>query len=290
MSAVLQSSTRGIAELIATPWHAFGADSGAWTLHPARQPQALAAFDPFVMVDHFVMPDAVFAPHPHAGFSAVTYLFEDSAGGVRNRDSFGTANYILPGALHWTQAGRGMVHEELPLEPGRAAHGLQIFVNSARANKNVAPAAFHVAPQDVPVVLESGGAAVRVVLGAHGGVESRIGAHTPVTLLDITLPPGGRVELPLPRSQHAFAIVVRGGLQGVGAAAPHALRFDAAGDAVVLAAGADGAQVVLLAGEPLREPVLPHGPFVGNSAADVAEMIRRYQAGEMGALAPTVPA
>lgn len=289
MSAVLQTPTRGIAEVIAMPWHAFGADSGAWTLHPARQPQALAAFDPFVMVDHFVMPDAVFAPHPHAGFSAVTYLFEDSAGGVRNRDSFGTANDILPGALHWTQAGRGIVHEELPLQPGRAAHGLQIFVNSARVNKTVPPAAFHVAAQAVPVVREPGGAVVRVVLGAHGDAESRIGAHTPVTLLDITLPPGGRITLPLPRSQQAFAVLVRGGLAGVAAAGPHALRFDAAGDAVAFAAGTDGAQLVLLAGEPLREPVFTHGPFIGNDAADVAAMIRRYQDGQMGALAPTVP-
>lgn len=289
MSAVLQTPTRGIAEVIAMPWHAFGADSGAWTLHPARQPQALAAFDPFVMVDHFVMPDAVFAPHPHAGFSAVTYLFEDSAGGVRNRDSFGTANDIPPGALHWTQAGRGVVHEELPLQPGRAAHGLQIFVNSARVNKNVPPAAFHVAAQDVPVVLESGGAVVRVVLGTHGGVESRIGAHTPVTLLDITLPPQAALALPVPRSQHAVAIVVRGGLRGVDADGSHALRFDAAGDAIELAAGADGVQLVLLAGAPLNEPIVAHGPFIGNSPADVAEMIRRYQAGEMGVLEPSAP-
>ena len=285
MSAVLQTPTRGIAAVIEMPWHAFGATSGAWTLHP----RVLADFDPFVMVDHFVMPDAVFAPHPHAGFSAVTYLFDDSEGGVRNRDSFGTANDILPGALHWTQAGRGMVHEELPSVPGRAAHGLQIFVNSARANKQVPPAAFHLTPDQVPLV-DARGATVRVVLGDFGGAVSRIGAHTAVTLLDITLAPHGRLDVPLPRSQQAFAVVVRGGLDGVTAAGAHALRFDAAGDAIALAAGADGARLVLLAGEPLREPVFTHGPFVGNDAADVAAMIRRYQAGQMGALAPTVPA
>lgn len=286
MSAVLQTPTRGVAAVIDMPWHAFGADSGAWTLHP----RVLADFDPFVMVDHFVMPDAVFAPHPHAGFSAVTYLFEDSAGGVHNRDSFGPPRDILPGALHWTQAGRGMVHEELPSVPGRAAHGLQIFVNSARANKLVPPAAFHLRPDDVPVVEAAGGARVRVVLGDFGGAASRIGAHTPVTLLDITLAPHGRLEVPLPRSQQAFAIVVDGGLDGLTVAGKYALRFDAAGDAIALAAAADGARLVLLAGEPLREPVFTHGPFVGNDAADVAAMIRRYQAGQMGALAPTVPA
>lgn len=285
MAAVLQTPARGVAAVIEMPWHAFGAESGAWTLHP----RVLAEFDPFVMVDHFVMPDAVFAPHPHAGFSAVTYLFDDSEGGVHNRDSFGPARDILPGALHWTQAGRGMVHEELPSVPGRAAHGLQIFVNSARANKQVPPAAFHLRPEQVPAV-EAGGARVRVVLGDFGGVTSRIGAHTPITLLDITLAPHGRLELALPRSQQAFAVVVRGGLAGIAAAGRHALRFDAAGDAIALAAGAEGTHLVLLAGEPLREPVFTHGPFVGNDAADVAAMIRRYQSGQMGALAPTVPA
>jgi len=168
------TASRGVAEVIPTPWHRFRSNSGAWLLHPAD----LSAFDPFVMVDHFVMPDAAFAPHPHAGFSAVTYLFEDSAGRARNRDSFGTDNDLLPGSLHWTQAGSGMLHEELPSTPGSAAHGLQLFVNSARVHKNVPPEAFHLASDEVPVVHTAGGARVRVVLGDLSGTSRRIGAHT----------------------------------------------------------------------------------------------------------------
>lgn len=277
------TAARGIAEVIPTPWHCFRSSSGAWLLHPAD----LSAFDPFVMVDHFVMPDAAFAPHPHAGFSAVTYLFEDSAGGVRNRDSFGTVNDILPGSLHWTQAGSGMLHEELPRTPGSAAHGLQLFVNSARVNKNAPPEAFHLASSDVPVAQTASGARVRVVLGDFGGTMSRIGAHTPITLLDITLPANASIEIPLPANYTAVALVVRGGLEAVPALEPLAVRFDRSGGPVALTAGADGAQLVLLAGEPLREPIVTRGPFVGNSTEDVLDMIRRYQSGTMGSLDPT---
>jgi redox-sensitive bicupin YhaK (pirin superfamily) len=274
---------RRIAEVIPTPWHRFRSESGAWLLHPAD----LSAFDPFVMVDHFVMPDAAFAPHPHAGFSAVTYLFEDSAGGVRNRDSFGTVNDILPGSLHWTQAGSGMLHEELPRTPGSAAHGLQLFVNSARANKKARPAAFHVASGDVPVIHGAGGARVRVVLGDFDGASSRIGAHTPITLVDITLPAHAAIEVPLPATHTAVVLVVRGRLEGVHAVSPLALLLDRTAGMVSLRAAAEGAQLVLLAGEPLREPIVARGPFVGNSTEDVLDMIRRYQSGAMGSLQPT---
>ena len=70
-----------------------------------REP--LALLDPFLMVDHFRMREAAFAPHPHAGFSAVTYLFDDSATGLVSRDSLGGEHAIAPGGLHWTLAGRG---------------------------------------------------------------------------------------------------------------------------------------------------------------------------------------
>jgi redox-sensitive bicupin YhaK (pirin superfamily) len=275
---------RALAEVIATPWHSFrGGDSGAWMLHPADA----HALDPVVLVDHFRMNQPTFAPHPHAGFSAVTYLFEDSEDGFVNRDSLGYEGPIEPGALHWTQAGSGVLHEEIPRVAGRVSHGLQIFVNSSAANKRSAPAVFHVAADRVPVVALPGGGRVRVVLGAFGGAVSRIDAHTPLSLLDIELPPGAALDVPVGAGQRALAVVVRGGLAGVAPAAPHALRFADAGGAVRLEAGQQGLHLALLAGTPIGEPIFPKGPFIGNSAADVTEMIRRFQSGAMGALAPT---
>ncbi|MFB2920991.1 MULTISPECIES: pirin family protein [Aerosakkonema] len=88
------------------------------------------SLDPFLNLVDFHMSQPTFKPHPHAGFSAVTYMFEDSEGAFINRDSLGDRSRIAPGDLHWTQAGSGMLHEEVPERAGVDCHGLQMFVNS----------------------------------------------------------------------------------------------------------------------------------------------------------------
>ena len=110
-----------------------------------------AQLDPFIGIDHAWMSAPTFPPHPHAGFSAVTYLFLDSETGMANRDSLGTRNLIEPGGLHWTAAGRGVVHEEVPAVTGSTTHLLQIFVNLPRDRQTAAPFALSLASQDVPV-------------------------------------------------------------------------------------------------------------------------------------------
>ena len=111
-----------------------------------------ALIDPFLGVDHAWMSAPTFPPHSHAGFSAVSYLFLDSETGVDNRDSLGTRNLIRPGGLHWATAGSGIVHEEVPAEAGKTVHSLQIFVNLAASQKDIAPFALPLEPEDVPVV------------------------------------------------------------------------------------------------------------------------------------------
>lgn len=271
---------RTIGAPIAMPWHEFGPGGGAWMLHPAE----LRTLDPFVLVDHFRLAQPVFAPHPHAGFSAVSYLFEDSEDGLHNRTSLGEENFIAPGSLQWFQAGSGALHDEAPRTPGRVAHGLQLFVNSAAVNKNAAPASFSRASDEMAVV-EQDGARVRVVLGDFGGHSAHVGAHTPVTILDVRLQPGASLDVPLPSRQAAFAIVVAGALAGTTADGAHALRFGAESDRLRLQAGAAGVHLVLLAGAPIDEPMAARGPFIGNTPADVTEMIRRFQRGAMGHLA-----
>lgn len=277
-------SLRPVVDTFNTAWHSFRGDaSGAWMLHPAD----LHALDPVVLVDHFRMSTPTFPPHPHAGFSAVTYLFADSEDGFVNRDSLGHHLDIAPGALHWTQAGSGVLHEEIPRVVGRVSHGLQLFVNSAAAHKASAPAVFHRAAHEVQTVELAGGGRVRVVLGRFGDVEAAIGAHTPLTLLDITLPPNAALDVPVAAGERAFALVVGGALVGAAAQGPHALRFGDQGEAVRLHAGSDGLHLALITGRPLGEPIVPKGPFIGNSAAEVTDMIRRFQAGQMGRLSPT---
>jgi len=208
---------------------------------------------------------------------------------------------ITPGSLHWLQAGSGMVHEETPATPGVAALGLQIFVNMAAAHKQDAPAVFKVPTDDIPVV-DVGGARVRVVAGEWGGRASPIAQDprwaTHVNLLDVTLQPHADVRLPLPAGHQGFALVVAGqileskeplALNGI---APAAMVFEASADGdgptdLRLLAGPQGAQVTVFSGTPLREPVVPWGPFVGTSRAEVAAYAQAYQAGAMGGLEPS---
>lgn len=147
-------------------FHAFG-------LHAAE------LTDPFLGIDHAWMSGPTFPPHPHAGFSAVSYLFLDSETGIHNKDSLGGRHLILPGGLHWTAASRGVVHEENPAENGRTVHMLQIFVNLKREKQGDAPFALSLAPQDVAVAVVPG-AKVRVPLGEFAGHRSPLDPPTDV--------------------------------------------------------------------------------------------------------------
>jgi len=285
---------RAVHGVVDMPLHRFDAQTSAHMFHPEH----LALIDPFIGVDAFSMPHNFFLPHPHGGMSAVTLLLDDSPGGVVNRDSLGDHSVIEPGDLHWTQAGSGIVHEETPSRPGQPANGLQIFVNMARSHKQDPAAVFKVARQAMPV-WEAGGVRVKVAAGSLQGLSSPINADarwaTPVNLIDITLQPGAAFDLPVPQAHNGFLMVIAGSLN----AGDHAARAqqtvvlhpalpDAAGAGVLpLRAGEHGAHVVLFSGQPLREPIVPYGPFVGNSRQDIAAYAVAFQSGAMGTLEPS---
>jgi hypothetical protein len=237
-------------------------------------------------IDHFHMAQPTFPPHPHAGFSAVTYMLEDSAGGFVNRDSRGDRSRIVPGALHWTRAGAGVVHEEVPEVRGVDCHGLQIFVKLPREYEEVAPAAYHLAPGDVPEVAGSG-ARVRVLAGALAGVTSPIPSLDGTTLLDVQLSAGARLELAVPAGREAFALV----LAGAGRIGRVAVDRD---DALALASPASvdlaadvGLQLLLGHSPPLADAVHWSGPFCMTDPARLLAAHRRYEAGAMGRLDPS---
>lgn len=290
--------TRPVAQLVAMPKHAFDAATFAYMLRV--EPQRL--IDPFLGIDAFSMPQSYFLPHPHGGMSAITLLFADSPGGVRNRDSTGDDSIIEAGDLHWTQAGKGIVHEETPSQPGSAALGLQIFVDMAPAHKYNEAAVFKVKRADMPVQ-QLDGATVTAVAGAlpDGSAHSPIGDDarwaTKVGMWDIAAQPGAVVRLPVPTLHNAFFVLRSGSLvfssqhgeQVVSEPttvvwSPVVLPTPAVGDNVVLQAGPDGFHGVLFHGQPIGEPVLQHGPFTGNSRQDIANYMQSFQNGDMGQL------
>lgn len=216
-----------------------------------------SAINPFIGVDHAWMSAPTFPPHPHAGFSAVSYLFLDSETGIDNRDSTGTRNLIRPGGLHWTTAGRGVVHEEVPAEPGKTVHSLQIFVNLPPERKNVEPFALTLEPQDVPVV-QLPGARLRVVAGSFESTRSPLRPPTDVTMLDISLEEGTELNVPVADGHCAFVMPILGTVRMEGLSfALGDLRLPVfpaqdAARAITLQSPNGSAKLMVFAGRPLH--------------------------------------
>ncbi|MCB2013483.1 MAG: pirin family protein [Sphingobium sp.] len=215
------------------------------------------AMDPVLGVDHAYMAGPTFPPHPHAGFSAVSYVFADAGTGLNNEDSIGTRNLIRPGGLHWTAAGRGIVHEEVPADDGKVAHLFQIFVNLPAGKQSAPPFAISLEPENVPVI-EAPGALIRVPLGEYGTAISPMNPPTQITLLDIRLEAEARLPVTIAANRNGFVIPVQGSVKINGeeftAEAPEAPAFPAssAEQTILLEAGQEAAQAAVFSGVPIQ--------------------------------------
>ena len=241
--------------------------------------------DPFLMLDAFKTdnPDdyiAGFPDHPHRGFETVTYML---AGRMRHRDNAGHEGLLQNGDVQWMTAGRGIIHSEMPEQEDGEMEGFQLWLNLAAGDKMAAPWYRDIPSADIPEFTAPGGARVRVIAGASHGVTGAI--TRPVTeplYLDIHLEAGQRFAQDLPADHNAFVCVYRGevavGGKQVGAARMAILGNEADTDGVVLSAAVP-ARVLLIAGRPLREPIVQYGPFVMNTQQEVLQAITDFQDG-----------
>ena len=245
--------------------------------------------DPLVMVDHFTMAEPTFGPHPHAGMSAVSILFEDSTGFFHNRDSLGNDVDLRPGDLYWLKSGRGAVHDEKP-RSGSRVHALQAFVNLPVRFKRDSPATLHVPASEMPV-LRAPGYRIRVMLGVSNGVEGASSPALPFTVLDAQLQPRGEFVHSMPADADAWLLAVDGDVEvAVDDATIRLLR----GSAIAVRSGPTtvpialrtetGAQLALLEGTPVRENFVQHGPFVMSNTQELRAVVAAHAAGELGSI------
>ena len=246
--------------------------------------------DPLVMVDHYVMTRPTFGPHPHAGLSAVSLLFEDSEGLFRNQDSLGNDIDLRPGDLYWLRAGSGAVHDEYPRANART-HGLQVFVNVPQSQRFEAPASRLIRAEEMPVV-ETPDHRVRVAIGASNGVTGALSPSIPMTVLDGTILPEGAFSHATKPNAGLWIQVIRGNLEVfVGDEA----RSLAPGQALA-ARSPDGAGLelrnpsrdavhfVVFEGQQIGETYVQDGPFVMGSKEQIAEIKAAYRAGRLGGI------
>lgn len=247
----------------------------------------LPMLDPFLMLDLFGTdkPEeylAGFPDHPHRGFETVTYML---AGRLRHADNHGHGGVIEAGGVQWMTAGRGLIHSEMPEQEEGLMRGFQLWINLPASQKMCEPAYREFPAAAIPVEERPNGVRVTVVAGATAlGTAGPIqGGATEPRYFDVTLPPGGRFEEPLPEGLAAVVVVFEGSLKPAGSAfrigAPRAVVLEDDGDLVSVEAGPNGARFLLLAGRPLGEPVAWGGPFVMNTREEVMQAFRDMHEG-----------
>ena len=259
----------------------------------------LRALDPFIMMDQ--MGEVEYAPgepkgtswHPHRGFETVTYIID---GTFDHQDSHGGGGTITNGDTQWMTAGSGLLHIEAPPEwmvtRGGLFHGIQLWVNLPRDAKMSTPTYQDIRSGEVQLLsTPDAGALVRVIAGSVDGHAGPGSTYTPMTLVHATLEPGARLELPWEVEHNALVYVLNG--QGTVGTDGRPIRT---GQAAAMGAGdyltltADGAQetrsprmdVIVVGGQPIREPLAWAGPFVMNTKAEVLEAYQDFQRGSFG--------
>jgi len=259
----------------------------------------MADLDPFVHMDQ--MGEVDYGPgepkgtpwHPHRGFETVTYMID---GTFLHQDSIGGGGVIQNGATQWMTAGAGILHIERPpdalIDSGGLFHGIQLWVNLPAKLKMTNPRYQDIEAESVALLTnENGDAIIRVIAGSLGGIDGPGSTHTPIAISHVSLLPGAQLALPWNRAYNALTYVLAGqGTVGLERSPVEmgqmAVHVD--GDFVVLAANGTqdsrtrAFEVLILGGEPIREPVATYGPFVMNTRAELQQAFEDYEAGRLG--------
>jgi len=253
--------------------------------------------DPFLLLDQMgplqIAPGQAtgFPAHPHRGFETVTYLLE---GQMEHKDSFGNRGFLEAGDVQWMTAGSGLVHSEMPgrdlVRTGGRLEGFQVWVNLPARDKMTPPRYQELKATAIPhAQTANGDVRVKVIAGEALGTRGAIESRTPILYLHLKLAPGATHVQEVPGNFNAFAYVFRGQarfesvseLQGEG----QVVLFGHVGDRVTISNPAkQPVELLLIAGEPIGEPVARYGPFVMNTRAELSQAFADFRNGKMGVI------
>jgi redox-sensitive bicupin YhaK (pirin superfamily) len=274
-----------------TGFHWVGNGFFVSTYFPSEQLPA-ERVSPFLLMDYG--PAKAFAPlaegkrgvgwHPHRGFETVTLAWQ---GAVAHRDNAGHSGVIRAGDAQWMTAASGIFHEEYHetefARRGGKFHMMQLWVNLPRKDKASEPGYQALPAEHIPNVALPGGGTVRVLAGEYAGARGPARTFTPITMLDVRLETATRLRVPLPASYNALVVVAEGRVAAGGrsATAGELLLFANDGSLLELEAN-ESAHLIVLAGEPIAEPIVQYGPFVMNSVEEIRQAILDVERGKFG--------
>ncbi len=283
-------TTRTLATIVPAVLTSDGAGVKLYRSLGAKQALRL---DPFLLLDEFSSEQAAdyiggFPPHPHRGFETVTYML---AGRMLHRDHLGNRGELVPGAVQWMSAGRGIIHSEMPQQTEGRLHGFQLWINLPAAEKMMPAAYRDIPPDQIPQVEIDSSGRVKVIAGVYQTQSGHnIGGNTPGPIQGLTtdplyfaieLPAGVTFGHPLDAAYNAFVYPFEGTI-AIGnrpLAARHAGLLSS-GERVEIQART-AARFLLLAARPLNEPVVQYGPFVMNTKAEIEQAMRDYREGRL---------
>jgi len=248
--------------------------------------------DPFLMLDHFASDDpndygGGFPDHPHRGFETITYMV---AGRMRHKDSAGHEGLLQNGGVQWMTAGKGVIHSEMPEQEAGLMEGFQLWLNLPSHQKMCTPWYRDIQSQEIPEYTAGQGIEVRVISGSShgtGGAMQRSTALYPTQALylDIHFNADGIFEQPLNPKHNAFVYTYRGVTDvldhdGLGhKVASHRMGILHNQGTGVQLHGTSGTRVLLIAGQPLHEPIAQHGPFVMNTRQELMQAVEDFHKG-----------
>lgn len=244
--------------------------------------------DPFLMVDEIRSDDQAdyvggFPAHPHRGIETLTYML---SGGFVHQDNFGHRAELRNGGAQWMSTGSGIIHSEMPLIHQGLLHGFQLWINLPAVQKMKTPEYRQATAEELPAVALRNGGSARVFGGSWllegTTVSSPLASMAAAArTLDLQLPAGAQLTLDLPTADTLLAYVYDGSLAaGLLIQQGQLARFSQ-GEQVTLTAGKQGVRLLLLAGTPLGEPIVQHGPFVMNTEAEIHQAIADYRNGTL---------
>lgn len=256
-----------------------------------RRPAAMGRLmSPFLLLDEmgpvvYAPGEAIGAPsHPHRGFETVTYLLD---GGMKHADSAGNSGDLNPGDVQWMTAGRGVIHSELPqdhmMENGGRMHGFQIWVNLPAKDKMMPPRYQDIPSSDIPETTSDDGLVwAKVVAGKAFDVEAVIDTVIPITMIHLKMKAGASYTHACVHD-HNVMLYAFGGSLAVEGRSLHdgGLGLLSEGEAVTMVAEEDGAELLILGGPELGEPIARYGPFVMNTRQEIYQAIEDYNNGTL---------
>ena len=256
----------------------FAMEGAGVLLRRSIAPRPTNEYDPFLLFDHFAFNDPLEGPirgfpmHPHRGIETVTYILE---GSVNHRDSLGNSGLIGPGDVQWMTSGRGILHEEMPRRgPSGVIYGFQLWVNLPAKLKMSEPRYQEVNAVTIPTY-EKDGLKIRVVAGTVDGMTGPVTeiAASPL-YLDVQLAPDKEWTQPIESGHTVLAYVFEG--EGVFASetveSVKLVRF-ADGDHITVKTENNPVRFMLISGAPIKEPIVPYGPFVMNTVAEIQQAL-----------------